>query len=56
MHDELLLANRQIGQELIKEGEHVNVFLQRLYLVDDHGQNVAIAVNEALRQDESVVI
>ena len=56
VHDELLLANRQIGQELIKEGEHVNVFLQRLYLVDDHGQNVAIAVNEALRQDESVVI
>ena len=56
VHDELLLANRQIGQELIKEGEHVNVFLQRLYLVDDHGKNVAIAVNEALRQDESVVI
>lgn len=56
VHDELLLANRQIGQELIQEGEHVNVFLQRLYLVDDSGQNVMIAVNEALRQQESVVI
>lgn len=56
VHDERLIASRQLGQELIQEGEHVNVFLQRLYLVDDDGQNVAISINEALRQEESVII
>ena len=55
IRDEHLIAHRQIGQELIKEGEKVNVFLQRIYLVDDAGENVHIAVNEALRE-ESVVI
>lgn len=53
--EEQLIAHRQIGQELIKEGEKVNVFLQRIYLVDDAGQTVQIAVNHALRE-ESVVI
>lgn len=52
---EHLTAHRQIGQELIKEGEKVNVFLQRIYLVNDAGQTVQIAVNQALRE-ESVVI
>lgn len=56
VHGETIIASRQIGQELIREGETVNVFLQRLYLVDDGGKSVEIAVNEALRQEESVII
>lgn len=53
--EEHLIAHRQIGQELIKEGEKVNVLLQRVYLVDDAGQTVQIVVNNALRE-ESIVI
>jgi sulfate transport system ATP-binding protein len=56
VHEELLIATRQLGQELIKEGEKVNVFLQRLYLVNDDGKQVATAINEAIRREESVVI
>jgi sulfate transport system ATP-binding protein len=56
VHEELLVATRQLGQELVKEGEKVNVFLQRLYLVDESGRQVATSINEALRQEESVVI
>jgi sulfate transport system ATP-binding protein len=56
VHDEILIANRQLGQELVKEGEKVNVFLQRVYLVNDDGEYVITAVNEALRKEESVVI
>jgi hypothetical protein len=56
VHEELLVATRQLGQELVKEGEKVNVFLQRLYLVDNDGKQVATSINEAIREEESVVI
>jgi sulfate transport system ATP-binding protein len=56
VHGEQLVASRQLGQELVKEGEKVNVFLQRIYLVNDNGERVATSVNEALRKEESVVI
>ena len=56
VHNEVLIANRQIGQELIQEGERVNLFLHKIYLVDDSEGNVEVIVNEAVRNDESVVI
>ena len=61
-----ITAHRQLGQELIREGETVNVFVHKLYLVDDSpvsdspeadlSDNVRIEVNEALSHIESVVI
>lgn len=51
VHDEHLTAYRQPGQELIHEGENVNVFLQRIYLVDEKTNTVTIAVDEALRHE-----
>lgn len=56
VHDEILIANRQIGQELIEEGEHVNLFLHKIYLVDEEQDNVDVVVNEAVRFPESVAI
>ncbi len=56
IHHERLIAYRQLGQELIREGERVNVFLQQIYLVDASGQTVSVAVNEALREVDSLVI
>lgn len=56
VHKELLIATRQLGQEIIEEGEKVNVFLQRLYLVDEAGKKVTTFLNETLRQEESVII
>lgn len=61
-----ITAHRQLGQELIREGETVNVFVHKLYLVGDSpaadsqdadlSDNVRIEVNEALSHIESVVI
>ena len=56
VHDEILIANRQIGQEMVSEGEHVNVFLHKIYLVDDNAGKVEVIVNHAVRNNESVVI
>ena len=63
--DTVLTANRQFGQELIEEGEKVNVFLQRMYLVSGGNQTaggnleeglVTTVINEAIRNEESVII
>ena len=56
VHNEIVIANRPIGQELIEEGESVNLFLHKIYLVDDDKDEVDVVVNEAVRNNESVVI
>ena len=42
--------------ELIEEGESVNLFLLKIYPVDDDKDEVDVFVNEAVRNNESVVI
>lgn len=53
-------ALRQIGQPVIQEGEQVDVFVQKLYLVGDAGDDgkepVEVVINEALSQTDSMVI
>lgn len=56
VHNEIVIANRPIGQELIEEGESVNLFLHKIYLVDDDKDEVDVVVNEVVRNNESVVI
>lgn len=51
VHGQHLTAYRQLGQELIHEGENVNVFLQRIYLIGADGESVTIAVDESLRRE-----
>lgn len=49
IHGESLKAYRQPGQTLVREGETVNVLLQKVYLVNEITDEVTIAVNEALQ-------
>ena len=53
----LLTAKRQFGQAAIEEGEHVNVFLQRMYLVGKDSDNaVTTLINGAVRNEDYVII
>ena len=41
---------------MVSEGDHVYVFLHKIYLVDDNAGKVEVIVNHAVRNNESVVI
>lgn len=56
VRNEVLTAYRQIRQELLNEGEHVDVFLHRMYIVGNDDKDVDIVVNKAIRNAESIVI
>ena len=53
-------AFRPIGQPVIREGEEVEVLLQKIYLVTDQGQDgrehVQVVINEAVNHVDSLVI
>ena len=52
--DTLLTAKRQLGEAPVEEGEKVNVFLYRMYVID--GERAYTVENNALTQGDSVFI
>lgn len=51
-----IVAHRQLGQPLISEGEEVAVFVRKMFLAGGSWDGVRTEVNEAVRNEESVII
>lgn len=51
-----IVAHRQLGQPLITEGEEVAVFVRKMFLAGGSWDGVRTEVNEAVRNEESVII
>lgn len=52
--DTLLTANRHLGEAPVEEGEHVNVFVAYMYILD--GERAYTVQNDALMNQDSVYI
>ena len=51
-----IVAHRQLGQPIISEGEEVSVFVRKMFLAGGSWDGVRTEVNEAVRNEESVII
>ena len=51
-----IVAHRQLGQPLISEGEEVSVFVRKMFITGGAQDGVRTEINEAVRNEESVII
>lgn len=51
-----IVAHRQLGQPLISEGEEVSVFVRKMFITGGSQDGVRTEINEAVRNEESVII